>query len=61
MDCWRLPLGTLSLSVAHQSSRLCNSGLSFAAAACRHGGEAADVASVAVGIITDLLNMTINW
>jgi hypothetical protein len=28
---------------------------------CRHGGEAADVASAAVAIITDLLNLTINW
>lgn len=27
----------------------------------RHGGEAADVASAAVAIITDLLNLTINW
>lgn len=35
-------------------------GLTCIVAACRHGGEAADVASVAVGIITDLLNMTIN-
>lgn len=27
----------------------------------RHGGEAADVASAAVAIMADLLNLTVNW
>jgi hypothetical protein len=47
----------MSLLRCVQSARL-----AFAAfLVCRHGGEAADVASAAVAICTDLVNMTINW
>lgn len=50
---------TMTVTSCHKESAGFDS--TMLAAACRHGGEAADVASVAVGIITDLLNITINW
>lgn len=28
---------------------------------CRHGGEAADVATAALGLVSDLLALTVNW